>query len=408
MSLIRRGVEARSAGYSQYFGNTYNPYNLLYANTSVWSTAGERVDEVTALGVSAVLASVSLIADAVASMDVRAEQSLGNGRTEPIEVPAVIADPDPINSTPYEIRHMQVASMALHGTSYNLISRDKFGDPIGQLPLHPYQVQVLPDHDMATRRFMHLGREIPNDDMLAVRWFTMPQMLTGISPILQQRTMVGLALALDKYLAQWYGEGATPSGVLEVDGPLTTEAAKNLRETWEGSGRKHRRPAVLSHGMKWRPVSVSAVDMDYIATREAVTADIARIFRIPPYLLGIKDGSNVYQNVESASLNFLVHTLQPWITRLEIAYRKLVPPGVIIRFDPSSLLRMDSLTKARVQLTQIQSGTRTPNEARAVDGLPPYPGGDEFVQVLPGAPVDASAPAVGVDDDPTTPPVANG
>jgi HK97 family phage portal protein len=405
MSLLKRSK------YPAYSAMT-NPLNLLYGQTSMFSPAGERVDEVTALGVASVLSCVSLIADSVASMHWRAFE---DGREVPL--PPVLQDPDPQESTAYELKHTTVATTALHGNSYTYITRSKStqiltpgivipqGTPIALTPLHPYQMNVLSTKNYTGRMYLHLGTEIPREDLLVIRWFTPPQSLVGISPLAQQRTILGLAMAMDRYLAQWYGEGATPSGVLETERSLTSEQAKVLRESWEGSQRKHRRPAVLSEGLKWRPVQTSAVDMEFNASRDAVLSEVARIFRVPGFMLGIKGDTGTYQNVEQASLNFLVYTLQPWLARIETAFSSLFP-GVDVRFDPSSLLRLDALTKARVQLTQIQSGTRTPNEARAVDGLPAYDGGDDFVKVLPGAPIDATA-TIGVDTDPLTPPVAS-
>ena len=406
MSLLRRGLESRSAypAFSLYS----NPLNTLYGNTVFASTAGERVDEITALGIASVLSCVSLLADSVATMPLRAYE---DGREVP--VPPVLADPDPAESTSFEVIHSTVVAMALHGEGFLHIERSRggkgrapVGTPVGLTPLHPVQMQVLPDKESTGRRYLHLGHEVAREDILHIRWMTSPQSLRGISPLASQRTILGLALAMDRYLAQWYGEGGTPSGVLETDKPLTAEAARNLRETWESSQRKHRRPAVLSDGLKWRAVQTSAVDMEFNATREAVLQEVGRIFRIPPYLLGVKSDGMTYMNVEQASINFLIHTLQPWLTRLEIAFSTLLPPGVDVRFDPENLLRLDALTKSRVQMAQIQSGTRTPNEARAVDGLPPYPGGDEFVQVLPGAPLSVDAKVAGIDDDPTSPAMA--
>ena len=180
-----------------------------------------------------------------------------------------------------------------------------------------------------------------------MRWYTPPQALIGISPLTMQRTMIGLALAMDRYLAQWYANGATPSSVLETDQQLTREAMVSLREQWESSQRKVRRPAVLANGIRWRQVQASAVDMEYNATRDNVLAEVARVFRIPPWLLGLKSDTGTYQNVEQASLSFLVHTLQPWLTRFETSLSGLFP-DLTIRFDPSSLLRLDSMTKAQI------------------------------------------------------------
>ena len=400
MSLLRRGLEARS-DYPA-FNSSVNPLNLYYGQVSMSSLAGERVDEVTALGVSSVLSCVSLLADSVAMLDLIAFDSVGNR----IDLPQALSDPDPQESTPYEYKHSTIATTAMHGNSYTFLSRDRRSNVIGLTPLHPYQMTVQASKNYTGRAYLHLGKEIPREDLLVMRWYTPPQALVGISPLSMQRTMIGLAMAMDRYLAQWYANGATPSSVLETDQQLTKEAMTSLRESWEASQRKARRPAVLANGIRWRQVQASAVDMEFNATKEAVLAEVARIFRIPPWLIGLKSDPSTYQNVEQASLAFLIHTLQPWLTRFEIALSSIFP-GVTIKFDPSSLLRLDSLTKARVQMTQIQSGTRSRNEARAIDGFAPYGGGDDFVTVLPGSPVGPDQ-VVGVDPDPNDPPVDRG
>lgn len=399
MSLIRRGVETRAAANT--FTQTYNPLNTLYGQTSLWSSAGERVDEVTALGIASVLSCVSLLADSVATMPLRCSVLQDNGLRKPVPVPPVLADPDPASTNRFELIHSTMVSLALHGNAYILIARDGMGKPVGLTPLHPYQMNVMANKDGSGRSYLHLGHEIPTEDMLHIRWFTPPQSLVGISPLLQQRTIMGLALATDRYLSSWYGEGATPSGILQSDKPVTAEQARLLRETWEGSQRKHRRPAVLSDGLKWQPITVSAVDMDFNNTADAIRAEVGRIFRVPSHLLNIKGDGQTYQNVEAASLNFLVHTLQPWITRLEIAFSKILPFGVDVEFDPSSLLRLDATTRARIDQTKVMTGVRTPNEIRLAEGLEPYKGGDKFIQVLPGAPVDPLTSTAGIDADPS-------
>lgn len=394
MSLIRRGRETRAS----YFGNQYNPFNLLYGQTSIWSTAGERVDEVTALGISSVLSAVSLLADSVATMPIACTVKNDDGSLRRVPTPDFIDDPDPANTNRYEFIHSVMSSLALHGNAYIKLDLGRRGEVVGMLPLHPYQMNVLADKNMTGREYIWLGQRIPNDQMLHIRWFTPPQSLVGISPLMQQRTIMGLALAMDKYLAQWYANGATPGAVLETDRALTTESAKVLRESWEASQRKSRRPAILSDGLKWRNVQTSAVDMEFNQTRDAVVQEIGRIFRIPPALLNVKSAAQDYASVEMSSMNFLTYTLQPWITRLEVALSTLLAPGIDLHFDPRSLLRLDATTKAKVELLEIQMAKKNPNELRLADGLEPYDGGDQFYMALPGAPMGAdSSPEIGSD-----------
>ena len=399
MSLIKRaGIVGR---YPQ-FNNYVAPLSQLYGQTNITSAAGERIDEWTALGVSAVLGSVSLLADAVASLPLRAYRT-ANGTREAISLPDIISNPDP-ESNSYELIHQTMASLALHGNAYIHIDRDRSGNEIGLVPLHPYQMQVLPTGDQIGRKYLHLGNPIDAQDLIHIRWFTPPQSLVGVSPMIQNRNLIGIALAMDRHISQFYAEGATPSSVLETDQKLTLDQARTIQGTWESTHRRHRRPAVLSDGLKWKPVTASAADQQMIQTREQLIRDIARIFRIPSHLIGATGDAQTYQNVEQASLNFLVHTIMPWLRRLEVAFSRLLPPGTDVAFDTSALLRTDALTRAEVGKILVSTGQRSPNELRNLDGFESYEGGDVFHQAFQGtALAGGELPPLGTDSDPSTP-----
>jgi len=398
MSLIRRGVVGR---YPQ-FNNYVAPLSQLYGQTNVTSASGERIDEWTALGVSSVLGAVALLADSVASLPLRTFK-IKNGRRIAVDMPDIIRNPDP-ESNEYELIHQTMASLALHGNAYIHIDRDKRGNEIGLVPLHPYQMQVLPTGDQIGRKYLHLGNEISNQDIIHIRWFTPPQSLVGVSPMIQNRNLIGISLAMDRHLAQFYAEGATPSSVLETDQKLTLDQARVIQGTWESTHRRHRRPAVLSDGLKWRAVTTSAADQQMIETREQLIRDIARIYRIPAHLIGASGTTQTYQNVEQASINFLTHTITPWLRRLEVAFSRLLPTGTDLVFDTTGLLRTDALTRARVHEIQINAGIESPNEARQLEGKEPYEGGDVFNQALKGAITGgADQQPLGVDNDTTVP-----
>lgn len=358
-----------------------------------WS--GESVNETSALEVSAVLASVSLLADSVASLPVRSVVHIGD-RVETQPVPTWLDNSS--TTTQYELMHMIVSSLALHGNAYLFIDRDSSSLPVALTPLHPTNVQC---NVINRQRYYTVnGGNIPQDSMLHIRWWTPPQAATGLSPIEMQRTTVGLALAMERHLSQFYGEGATPSSVLEVEGDLTTDQAKALQATWETQNRRRRRPAVLTNGMKWKSISADAASMEMNASRELQIAQIARIFRIPTYMIGARGDSQTYQNNEMAGQHFVTYTLLPWLRRIETALSTLMPGPEELMFDTAGFLRADQISRYRAHGVGIMYGFLTPNEARAVEGLEPYDGGSEFVMALPGAPMAGPGidpPPMGVD-----------
>lgn len=371
--------------------------------TSVWLPAtnwsGESISESAALEVTALMACVSLIADSVASLPLRAIRYIGD-RTVPVATPRWLDNSD-LHSL-YELFHMAITSLALHGNAYIYVDRDvNSGLPLSLTPLHPTSVQVTIVNRQ--RNYTVNGVSIDPENMLHLRWWTPPQSAVGLSPIEMQRNTIGLALAQARFINQWYSEGATPSSVLEVEGDMTAEQAKVLQATWETQNRRRRRPAVLTNGMKWKPVTASAQDMQLAESREQTINDIARIFRVPTYMIGARGDSQTYQNNESAGMHFVTYTLLPWLVRIERSLSKLMPTPRELKFDTSAFLRADTINRYRSHQLGISSGFLTPNEARAIEGLEPYEGGDEFVMALPGSPMagpGAEPPPAGVDAQP--------
>jgi HK97 family phage portal protein len=143
--------------------------------------------------------------------------------------------------------------------------------------------------------------------------------------------------------------------------------------------------------------------MDTMAHREQIVREIARFYRVPLHLInGTGGDSQTYQNVESAGIQFVRHTLLPYMRRLEDAFGDLLPPTQRVRFDADEFMRADLSTRVRSAQVQIAAGMLTPNEARHIEGREPYNGGDTFVLNLPGAPMAGSGdyPPLGVDKQP--------
>jgi HK97 family phage portal protein len=372
--------------------------NSGFGTVTNWS--GEPVNESTALQVSAVMACVGLIADSVASLPLRSTRRIGD-RNIPMDVPALFLDPSS-TVTAYELIHQTITSLALHGNSYIYVDRSANGTPIALTPLSPTNVNVV-SLNMQTRNYTVGGEPVPAENMLHIRWWAPPQAVVGLSPIEEQKTTIGLALAMERHMAQFYADGGTPSSVIETDNEMTAQQAKVLRETWFDQHNRRRRPAVLTGGMKWRPVTASAADMELNASREQQVLQIARIFRVPSYLIGAKGDSQTYANAEMAGQHFVTYTLMPWLRRLEDAFSSLLAPPDFVRFDVDAFLRADTLSRLKAYQLAVATGIRTPNECRASEDLEPYEGGDEFVMALPGAPMAGpgeTPPPMGVDAEP--------
>jgi HK97 family phage portal protein len=244
-------------------------------------------------------------------------------------------------------------------------------------------------------------RKITSNNMLHFTWYSYPGQLIGVSPLRTNSNTYGLALAMERHIAQFYGQGGTPSSVLETDRDLTAEQANILKETWLNNHNRNRKPAVLTGGLKWKAIS-DAAGSELIAARDQIVHEIARVFRIPAHLLLSKDGSNVYSNIESNGLAFIRHTLLPWIRRIEDGFSTLLPGKQFVKLDTDEYARGDQLSRVRSFQVAVSSGIMTPNEARSKMDLEPYEGGDKFYIGLQGALVDPTLQPQGIDEhDPT-------
>jgi len=377
-----------------------DPYQLS-ARPALPNYSGELVDEVTAFAVSAVLASVSIIADSIASMPVERIRDRG-GRVEKLPTPSVFEQPND-QQTMYQFVHQATALIALHGVDYIYCPKGSSGLPVEMRNLAPRLVNVSLAEDELI--FQYGKTSFTKEQVKQVPWLMLPDRLRPISPLESQRNTIGMAIAMDRFLSQFYGEGATPSSVLETDQALSKESAEVLRDTWEDSHYKRRRPAVLTNGLKWRPVTTSAADMQMLEHREAIVRDIARTYRVPLHLInGTGGDSQTYQNVEQAGINFVRYTLLPYMRRLEDVLSSTLPYGQRIRFNADEFQRADLGTRVRAQQAMIMSGTLTPNEARHMENREPYEGGDQFILGIAGAPVagveGGELPTLGTDREP--------
>ena len=378
----------------------------LTARPAYGSSAGEIVDQNTAFTSTTIMAAVTLLADSVALMPLDLYREVNN-RYEKLPKPLVLRKPN-AEQTMFDFVHQFIATLAIHGTCFVYAPR-KNGAVVELRNIHPDRVSIQIDTNensitYGERIYTINGssEQFTSDVLKQVDWLRFPNQVRGLSPIDSLRQAIGTNIAIDRFLAQFYGDGATPSSVLETDNNLSPEAAEVLRQTWVDTLYKNRKPAVLTGGLKWRSVTVSASDMDTINYREAIVRDISRAYRIPLHMINGSGGdTQTYQNVESAGINFLRHTLLPWCRRLEDLITELMSPAEQVRFDVNEFARADLLTRVRAQQVMIMSGTLTPNEARHIEGREPYEGGDQFILGVAGAPIagveGGDLPTLGVD-----------
>jgi hypothetical protein len=147
------------------------------------------------------------------------------------------------------------------------------------------------------------------------------------------------------------------------------------------SGANRGKTAVLEFGMKYHEVGVTNDDAQFLETRAFQTSEIARLFRVPPHLIGDLSKAT-FSNIEQQSIDYVMHTLTPWLVRWEqaIEFTFLDPeadPAADVEFPTRELLRGDMAARANYYGSGILDGWLTRNEARMDDGREPIDGLDE-------------------------------
>ena len=387
MSLFR--------GEKRALNTTIDP-NQITARPSFGQYSGEIVDDRSSFQTTAFANAVTLLSDSIATMPLYSYRDVAGVWTQ-LPTPSVFIRPND-DQLMFEFVQQTVATMAICGTAF-VWSPMQGTLPIELRNIHPDKVRIKTSKDGEV--YYCIGKEEYDKTMIRqLSWLRLPNNDRSIAPIDALRNILGTDIAITRFLAAFYGEGGTPSSVLETDQQLTNEQAKVLRDTWVDMHYKTRRPAVLTGGLRWKSITASANDMDTMAHREQIVREIARFYRIPLHLMGGTGGdSQTYQNVESAGIQFVRHTLLPWMRRLEDALSDMLPLNERVRFDADEFMRADLNTRVRASQVQIASGTLTPNEARQIEGRERYEGGDNFILNLPGAPMagGTNLPPLGTD-----------
>lgn len=358
-------------------------YTFLMGGT----TAGKTVTERSAMQMTAVYSCVRILAEAVAGLPLHFYKYDENGSKQKAldsNLYYLLHDePNPEMSS-FVFRETLMTHLLLWGNAYAQIIRNGKGDIIALYPLMPNKMQVDRDENgelyYIYQRSSDEGKAkeagqviLRKEDVLHIPGLGFDG-LVGYSPIAMAKNAIGLAIATEEYGAKFFANGAAPSGVLEHPG--TIKDPSKVREAWQsqfgGSGNSGK-VAVLEEGMKYTPISISPEQAQFLETRKFQINEIARIFRVPPHMVGDLEKSS-FSNIEQQSLEFVKYTLDPWIIRWEQSLnRALLPKNeknkYFFKFNVEGLLRGDYQSRMQGYATARQNGWMSANDIRELENL---------------------------------------
>lgn len=370
-------------------------YQTLFASgdSILFSTnAGVVIDQENVLKVNAVYACVRLISDSISTLPVDSYQRRNGARLPYRPKPEWLDMPD-IGVTFSDLTQLAVTSLLLNGNAFIRVLRDERG-VAGLVVLNPHKVQVTRTSDQTRPLYVYDNRDtITHDEMLHIKEIVLPGQLRGKSRIELVKENLGLASALEQFAARFFS-GSNSSGIIEYPGNLTKEQALDLANSFENEHkglRKSHRTGVLFGGAKFTRTTPDNNTSQFIESRKFAVEEIARAFRVPPSMIGvIEPGASSYNSLEQNSINFVVHTLRPYIYKLEQAFTRLLPNGVFVKYNVDGLLRGDSAARSAFYASAIQNGYMSINDVRTLEDMRPADGGDTLRVPLHSVDLDAA------------------
>ena len=368
--------KAADAGYSFLFGRT---------------TSGKPVNERTAMQTTAVYACVRILAEAVASLPLHVYEYQDDGGKKLVHDHPLYYllhdEPNP-EMTSFVFRETLMSHLLIWGNAYAQIIRDGAGRVLGLYPLLPDKMDVQRD-DRGNIYYVYSRNSDENpmfkeygdirlkaEDVLHIPGLGFDGLI-GYSPIAMAKNAVGMTLACEEYGASFFANGANPGGVLEHPGVLKDPS--KVRESWNsvyrGVNNAHK-IAVLEEGMKYQQIGIPPEEAQFLETRKFQINEIARLYRIPPHMVGDLDKSS-FSNIEQ-SLEFVKYTLDPWVIRWEQSLqRSLLLPGekgkYFIKLNVDGLLRGDYQSRMNGYAVGRQNGWFSANDIREMENMNPIP-----------------------------------
>ena len=369
--------KAADAGYSFLFGRT---------------TSGKPVNERTAMQTTAVYACVRILAEAVASLPLHVYEYQDDGGKKLVHDHPLYYllhdEPNP-EMTSFVFRETLMSHLLIWGNAYAQSIRDGAGRVLGLYPLLPDKMDVQRD-DRGNIYYVYSRNSDENpmfkeygdirlkaEDVLHIPGLGFDGLI-GYSPIAMAKNAVGMTLACEEYGASFFANGANPGGVLEHPGVLKDPS--KVRESWNsvyrGVNNAHK-IAVLEEGMKYQQIGIPPEEAQFLETRKFQINEIARLYRIPPHMVGDLDKSS-FSNIEQQSLEFVKYTLDPWVIRWEQSLqRSLLLPGekgkYFIKLNVDGLLRGDYQSRMNGYAVGRQNGWFSANDIREMENMNPIP-----------------------------------
>lgn len=380
-----------------------NSRDLLKAiQGGVDTGTGLVVSPEAAMRYTTVLICVRVLAESVASLPCilyRRRRDGGKDRATDHPLYNVLHDQANAWNSAFEYVEGTMSNLALRGNGISFTERNSRGQCIGLVPLNPDGATIEQARDWSPIYTCTMPdntrQKLRPSEVHHIRG-PLPKGYVGQSMISLAREAIGLGLAAEKFGAHLYRNGVKPSGVLThpktLGGDVVDSLGRQFQDKYGGLSNSSK-PLILEEGMSWVALSINPDDAQFLETRKFQRSEIAGIFRVPAHLVNDLEKAT-FSNIEHQTLEFVVHSLRPWLKRWEQAINRDLIIGAekdeyFAEFLIDDMLRGDIKTRYEAYSLAIQNKIMNANEVRIRENMSPREGGDVFenpaIQVEPTA-----------------------
>ena len=356
------------------------------------SSISSNVNEFTAMQMTAVYSCVRVLSETLAGLPLhlyKRESSNSKEKAKDHPLYFLLHDEPNDEMTSFVFRETLMTHLLLWGNAYGQIIRNGRGEVTGLYPLMPNKMTVMRGEDGEIfYKYRHKYEDVylSKEDVFHIPGLGFDGLI-GYSPIAMAKNAIGMAMACEEYGASFFQNGAQPGGVLEHPGII--KDPERVRASWNAAfqgPQNANKVAVLEEGMKYQPIAIAPSEAQFLETRKFQLNEIARIFRIPPHMIGDLEKSS-FSNIEQQSLEFVKYTLDPWVLRWEQSLERALltrkeKESYFIKFNVDGLLRGDYQSRMNGYAVGRQNGWMSANDIRELENLDRIPtedGGDLYL-----------------------------
>jgi HK97 family phage portal protein len=380
------------------------------------SSSGITVDETKSLNSTVVWACVQLIAGTLGSLPLIHYRRLPNGgkeRATDTRLYRILHDTPNDEMSASTFAETLTVHVLLWGNAFAEIRWANNGQVGALWPIEPWRGRAERTESKQLRYVIDGSTKLTPDEMLHIPGLT-PDGVWGYSPIQKAREALGLLFAAERFGGTFFGQGSSFGGILTHPGKLNEAAEKNLRNSLEqraqGVDRAHNF-IILQEGLRYDKIGIPPEDSQFLQTRQFQVSEIARMFGVPPHMIGDVERSTSWgTGIESQNIGFVTYTLRRWLVRFEQEItRKLISPLErnlqFVEFVLDGLLRGDTAARTAYFREGKNSGWLSTNDIRRYENMDPLgPEGDVYLVPMNMVPADRLDEVIDAQVAPKTPP----